>query len=168
MGYYCSFKTIPPESGFLKWYGVALPSNQTLASFEMSGEETLEFISKQQEEELQRQKQNGMQNSHDNSNSDNNNNNSNNDTNSNSTSSNTIAQQPSDLIVLKLRYNDETKKFKFRKTDTIRKLALGACSNFKIPHTNVRLVFDGESLSLDETPLSLDLEDDYLIDVELN
>ena len=50
-------------------------------------------------------------------------------------------------------------------TDSLQKLIDGYCEKRHLPHNSVRLTFDGDVITSQQTPDSLDLEDDDLLDV---
>jgi len=69
-------------------------------------------------------------------------------------------------VKLKVRDSTGVTKFRLGYTEPFRKLFDKYCTHLKVSKTSVKFVFDGDELDLDETPETLDVEDDDIIDVE--
>jgi hypothetical protein len=156
---FCSCNKYALDSGALKWYGITLDKQQTPIDFDMNGEERIDFTfhtAVPPSSPLQ------------------------NDSAPQTTSpsvAHTTAITPanlaptttaSDAIVLKVRRGDSIQKFRIKTTDHMRKLLDGYCTKQKLDSSQVSLHFDGQPLSLTETPNDLDMEDGDLIDVKIS
>jgi len=76
--------------------------------------------------------------------------------------------EDTDLIVLKVRLGTEQpNKFRLKKSAPLEKIFQALAEKKKVEPTRVKLMFDGESISPEQTPEDLDMEDEDLIDASI-
>ena len=69
-------------------------------------------------------------------------------------------------VTLIVRSKDEQTKFKLATTDKFKKLFDGYCKKYEIQPNTIKFIFDGDSLDLDSTPETEDMEDGDIIDIQ--
>jgi len=145
---YCQYKQYKGSTGSLKWYGVALEDNKTPADFSMTGEERLNYA---------RQPSLSTSSSQVSS-----------QTHSQTDSQPQIEEQEeSNSIILKVRYESQTKKFRIKKEDPLQKLLEAFCLKNNLDASKMNLTVDGLAVPPSATALDHDLEDDDLIDLKI-
>lgn len=148
---YCQYKQYKTNPGTLKWYGITLDSNKTPADFNMTAEERLTYARLPSVPSPSSNSQQPLSQTH----------------------AQTTDSQPqieeeeeSDSIVLKVRYENQTKKFRIKKTDPLQKLLDAFCSKNNLDAAKMNLIVDGLPVQSNTTSLDHDLESDDLIDLK--
>ncbi|CAN8063195.1 unnamed protein product [Agarophyton chilense] len=68
-------------------------------------------------------------------------------------------------IIFKARHGNQIKKVRMRTTDPLRKLLPRFCTDFGLDLKKVYMEFDGEEVGPEETPESIELEQDMIVDL---